>query len=437
MGQRPVDAAADPSGIADDPRPRGSRRSLLFLHETRGLVDRSDARLLAFALTVLYALASMVVGGMLVFENLAPGYTVEIVWGNGLGTDLWSYPTVIVFESWGFVLLPFFATVAMVLVSVGVGLGMTVAALLVAELVRTRRSSSGRPATVGSAAGLTPAMIALVTLGACCSTTAAATAGVGLVAHASGSTPDNLLVNNWYLGVFQIAVVWVALIAQELVLRVYGGLAKEQGDGAQGHSVETPARGARLVAGMSLRVALLVGGITWSLAMLVEWMTVSPLDASAAVWARWLLEHLIPGGLAVAASLFPEAVLRSLTSGAALARRAAIRAVLAVAGVLLVFGAPPPLSAWGLEGFGNELLGVLGGPLALGAVYPVFPPGPDLFFRWAVQYLLVGGFALVAALAPNLALGPLRSTVARPRVVDGKPMHGPAGAAAPVPAPEP
>ena len=86
MGQRPVDAAADPSGIADDPRPRGSRRSLLFLHETRGLVDRSDARLLAFALTVLYALASMVVGGMLVLENLATGDTVDNVCGKGLGS---------------------------------------------------------------------------------------------------------------------------------------------------------------------------------------------------------------------------------------------------------------------------------------------------------------------------------------------------------------
>ncbi len=58
-------------------------------------------------------------------------------------------------------------------------------------------------------------MIALVTLGACCSTTAAATAGLGVIAQASGTSIDELLANNWYIGVFQILVLWIALIAQE------------------------------------------------------------------------------------------------------------------------------------------------------------------------------------------------------------------------------
>ena len=134
----------------------------------------------------------MLLGGMIVLARFSGGYSVLLLWGNALGLQSWNYPGLLIEAPWGFVVLPFFATLSMILVSVGVGLGMAVALLLGAQLLREHRATAGRPTTTGAIAGLTPAMIALVTLGACCSTTAAATAGVGLVAQSSGSSISNL-----------------------------------------------------------------------------------------------------------------------------------------------------------------------------------------------------------------------------------------------------
>ena len=347
----------------------GTPLSLLTLAETRRYIRRSHAIMMTVTFVLLYALGSMVIGGMLILANLTGGTVVQIVWGNGLGTDFWNYPGLLIIAPWGIVDLPMFATVSMVFVSIGVGMGMSVAVLLGVAMVRSRRASLGRPASVGSIAGLTPAMIALVTLGACCSTTAAATAGVGIVAHASGTTTTNLLVNTWYLGVFQMAVMYVALFAQELVLRVYGGILGLSGRDASRIYVAPPVD-RRYVAGILLRVALMVGGITWSLAMLVDWTTTGPFSASAALWTRWILEHQVPAFLAILVALFPNgtfAVLRDLARYPGLA----VRALLVAGGLLLLVGAPPPLAGWGLEGFGNELMGALGLPVAWGAVAPV------------------------------------------------------------------
>ena len=387
----------------------GTPLSLLSLAETRRYIRRSHAIMMTVTFVILYALGSMVIGGMLILANLTGGTVVQIVWGNGLGTDFWNYPGLLIIAPWGIVDLPMFATVSMVFVSIGVGIGMSVAVLLGIAMVRSRRASLGRPASVGSIAGLTPAMIALVTLGACCSTTAAATAGVGIVAHASGTTSTNLLVNTWYLGVFQMAVMYVALFAQELVLRVYGGILGLSGRDASRIYVAPPVD-RRYVVGILLRVALMVGGITWSLAMLVDWTTTGPLSAPAALWTRWILEHQVPAFLAIVVALFPNgtfAVLRDLARYPGLA----VRALLVAGGLLLLVGAPPPLAGWGLEGFGNELMGALGLPVAWGAVAPVYPLGWTLAVRWGLQYVLLGAFAISVGIAPSLALRPLRWTV--------------------------
>jgi hypothetical protein len=361
--------------------------------------------------TILYALGAMSLGGMLVLFNQGGGYTVQVLWGNALGQSPWVYPGILVTAPWGFLELPFFGTLAMVVVSIGVGIGMAVAVLLGIALIRNRRAA-GRAASVGTAAGLTPAMIALVTLGACCSTTAAATAGVGLVAQVSGSTPDNLLLNNWFLGVFQMAIVWVALVAQELVLRVYGGLFGRSSAPVPATS-NAPRITRRYVAGGLLRVALLVGGVTWSLAMLVEWTTTGPLTAPAALWFRWIAEYQLPALLAIFAALFPVGTIDAFAVAGSAVGRNLLRVGLLLGGVTLVFGAPPPLSGWGVEGLGNELLAVLGFSASAGAVTPVFPLGADLAFRWGLQYLLLGGFALAVALVPMRALEPLRWTTPR------------------------
>jgi hypothetical protein len=413
--------------VSDEPG-TGSSLSLLSLREIRRYIRASHAVMMTVTFVVLYALASMVMGGMLVLFHQGGGTTIGILWGSPLGQSPWLYPGLIVSAPWGVLILPFFGTLSMIIVSVGVGIGMAVAVLLVIALVRNR-GASGRATSVGSAAGLTPTMLALVTLGACCSTTAAATAGVGLVASVTGSTTDNLVLNNWYLGVFQIVIVWVALVAQEMVLRVYGGILGLSTGGSRTTYVAPPLS-RRFLAGTLLRIALIVGGVTWSLTMLVEWTSVDPWSAPAALWFRWILEKQFPALLAILAALFPAGTLEVLTTAATRAGRGLVRGTLLVAGVLLVAGAPPPLAGWGIEGFGNEVLGVLGLPASTGAVVPVFSPGADLAFRWGLQYLLLGGFAIAVALVPIRAFTPLRWTQGRTLLVprDLPPSGAPADA---------
>jgi hypothetical protein len=418
-----------------DRAPFDSALSLLTLRSIRQYIRRSHAVMMTVFFAVLYALGSMALGGMLILAHVGGGYTVLVLWGSTTGFQAWNYPGLLILAPWGVVTLPFFATLSMVLVSVGVGIGMAVAVLLAVTLVRRRTTSVGRPAAVGSVAGLTPAMIALVTLGACCSTSLAASAGVGIVAQVSGSTTDNLLVNNWYLGVFQVVVVWVALVAQELLLRVYGGLLGLSADPAGTEPAYQPPKvSRRFLAGSALRVGLLVGGLTWSIAMLVDWTSVAPFGASAALWFRWLAQHQLLALLAIVAALFPRGLsaLFSRWAGTALGRVA--RGVLLVVAVSLAVGVPPPIAGWGVTGFGNELMGLLAVPAGWGAVAPVFPPGLDLYFRWGVQYLLLGGFATALALGPSKALAPIEWTVGQPardRLGGSDPLGSPTPSAIP------
>ena len=374
---------------------------LLTLRSVRGYLRRTHAVGLAVFIGVAYALGAMLVGGMLVLARYPGGYSVDFLWGNGLGLQPWNYPLVLVEAPWGFVVLPFFATVSMAAVSIGVGLGMAVAIVLSAQLVRRRRDSTRGPATTGAVAGLTPAMITLVTLGACCSTTAAATAGVGLVAQASGSSTSNLLLNNWFLGVFQMAVVYVALIAQELLLRMYGRLFATN-DPAFATATGPPTRFDRYAfAAGALRVALLAAGITWVLTVLADWTTVNPGTASVGLWFNWLLEHWLVGGMAVMVALSPRSVLAGVRALASTTHGYLARGLLAAGAWMLGGWVPPPFSAMGVDGFGNEALGLVGASPSLGAVAPVFSPGVGLAFQWAFQYLLLAVFAGALAFYPH------------------------------------
>lgn len=399
------------SSVSETPPPR-SFAELLTLHDVRGYLRRSHGVALAMFIAVAYALGSMLLGGMLVLAHYDGGYSVLLIWGNALGLQNWNYPGLLIEAPWGFVELPFFATFSMVLVSIGVGIGMAVAVLLGAHLIRDRRAAAGRPTATGTIAGLTPAMIALVTLGACCSTTAAATAGIGLVAQSSGSTTSNLILNNWYLGVFQIVVVYIALIAQELLLRVYGNLFAGT-DPAFARSEPPPRRlDRRTVAVGAARAALLAGGITWVLAVLAAWTTTSPATASAGLWFNWAVEHWLLGGVAVVTALAPRTVRRWILGSISSVPGLAFRAALATGAWTLGAWVPPPLSALGVEGFGNELLGALGLPASVGAVSPVFPWGIALLLRWGFQYLLLAAFAGGVALAPSATLSWLSETEA-------------------------
>jgi hypothetical protein len=397
---------------------------LLTLREIRSFVRRSSARGGVAFFGLLYVLVSVFLGGMVVLGNIRGGYTVATVWGGARGIGAWNYPGLLVVAPWGVVSLPFFATFAMIVVAVGVGYGMTVAFLLAVRLLRPRASPAGQSAA-GTLAGLTPAMISLVTLGACCSTTAAATAGVGLVAQASGTSVENLLANNWYLGVFQIVIVWVALLAQEMLLVVYAGLF---GPAALGGSAtpraHLPGVSARRVTASVFRGALLGAGVVWCLTVLAEWTTVSPGSAGPGLWFQWVLQHELVGGVAVAVALFPEAALRGLRRAREGPARLGL-ALLVLAGASVVLWLPPPLPAWGLDALGNQLLGAFGAPASWGAIAPGAVGGLALYLRWGFEYLLLPGFLLAAGLAPDRALGWLTDAPASP--TRGEPVpHRPA-----------
>ena len=210
-------------------------------------------------------------------------------------------------------------------------------------------------------------MIALVTLGACCSTTAAATAGVGLVAQASGSSLNNLLLNNWYLDLFQVVVVFVALLAQEMVLRVYGGLFGLETTGGSPHSTaaEPPRVTAWSIGGGALRIALLLAGVTWSLAMFAEWTTVSPLTASATLWFQWVFQHQLIAVIAVLLALFPSAVARGIARPNPGRLTTVLRVSLLVAGLSLATWVPAAVAARGV-GFRQRAFWGLGPPVLVG-----------------------------------------------------------------------
>lgn len=383
--------------------------ALLSLRHSRALVGRPRFLVLAVFIAVGYALIAMVVGGMLsLFWPPAHLSSFWVILTSG--TPSWDYPGLLAVNPYFVLSLPFLPSVFMLGTSVGVGLGMTVAVILSVSLLRRRKTASARPAAVGTAAGLTPAMIALVTLGACCSTTAAATAGIGITAQATGTSAGALLLNNWYLGVFQLVILYVALLAQEQLLTIYGSLVGAGGVTAS-TSLAAPPLDRRFVAGATLRVVLLAAGVTWSLAMIAEWLTISPASASAGTWAGWILQHQLIGFAAILAAMAPRSVYRAFVRRVPTAPGWVLRGLLVAAGVSLLFGVPPPLSATGWHGLGNELLGAVGVSSTWGAVAPGLPVGIALGVRWAVQYALLGGFAIVLGLRPQLALRPILWTV--------------------------
>jgi len=386
----------------------------VYLTEIRRFLRLSRALPVAAFFAVVYALGSMLGGGMLSLYPLSGGTTVEILTGSGTGYGWWNYPGLLVVAPWGVLSLPFFATIAMVTVAVGVGLGMAVAAALIVRLVRPSPEEVARSKAVGVATGLTPAMIALVTLGSCCTTTAAATGGIGLLAGASGTSTANLLLNNWYLGVAQIAVVWVALLGQELLLTVYGGLLGLRGSGGKAASrYAAPPLDRRWVVGASLRTVLAVGGLLWSLTMLAEWTTRDPLASGAGWWFRWLAQEQLPAALALGAAFFPEPFLRLarwLRSG--WGRLGGI--VVGAAALSLLVWLPPALIAAGLDSLPNEILGVLGAPASWGAFAPGPVGGAALLARWGIEYVAPAGFVVASLLAPERVFAPILATLARP-----------------------
>jgi len=259
---------------------------------------------------------------------------------------------------------------------------------------------------LGTAAGLTPALIALVTLGACCSTAAAATAGMSLVAQSSGASPAEALANAWYLGVFQLAVVYVALLAQEQLLTIYRFALDPF------PSVEPSIRSERSEASRigrdsvlrgTFRVILVAAGLTWSLSVLTLGFTTPWSRTALPVEIGGMLQRSIPGVLAVVAGLFPEQLVRLGSRSRWGAASVGLRGLFVVTGASLVAWIPPPWSGPGFCGLTNELLGFGGFAPAWGAVTPPAIGLAALCLRWSFQFLLLGSFAVAVGVSPRSA----------------------------------
>lgn len=400
------------SEIAMGAPPGTTAGAVLTFRATRAIFVRPWVIALFFLIAGLYAFSSMLLGGMLFFGRTgAQSTTVWLITG---GIPWWNYPALLVVAPGGSLALPFFPTVAMVFVSIGVGIGMTVAVVIAAQLIRLRKAAAGRPLAAGSIAGFTPAVLALVTMGACCTTTAASAAGLGVVAQSTGTTINTLLANNWYLGIFQMLVVFVALLAQEAILAAYApflGLSTRPLVGPAAALEPPPLRWGDLASAV-LRAALITAAAGWSLWAITGLFSSGNGLTDAAAWFGFLVEHLLLTGIVIVVALYPESFRSWLLGAGSPARGARLfRGLSAFLGLLVLTWVPPLWAGPQLAGLANELLGLLGAPASWGAVTPAFfgPISRALWF--ALGFGMLGGFLVAMAFRSRLVFSWLAPTV--------------------------
>jgi hypothetical protein len=378
--------------------------AVLSARATRSAFGRPWVIALFFLIAGTYAVASMLLGGMLVVART--GASSLTVWVITAGNPWWNYPALLVVFPGATFALPFFPTLSMIVVSIGVGIGMSVAAVIAVRLIVLRRASVGRPLAAGSIAGLTPALLALVTMGACCTTTAASAAGLGVVAQTTGTSVDTLLANNWYLGVFQMLVVGVALLAQEAILAAYGPMLGLSGAPLSGLSRDAdppPLRGRDLVA-TGARVVLVAAAALWSLEAFAALFSPSGSLTTPAAWFGFLVEHQLVAGVVLAVALFPRSFRESLGASVPHPSTSALRGGLLLTGLIVLTWIPPFWASSQTAGLLNELLGVAGAPASWGAVAPPFSGTIALVLRFSLGFALLGLFSLALALWPRATL---------------------------------
>ena len=385
-GRRP-----DPSGLDDDREGRAVRTDLfglLTLAATRRLLA-GRRRIWVGAFAFLFGVAALLSGGMLDLFPTQGGYIIEVIaWGAP--QDWWYYPELLAVQPWGILQLPFFATVAMTLVALGAGTGAASALVVARDVMRARRVRPARLGPSGVACGSAPGVASLATVGACCCTGCTSSAGIIAVAAASGSTAGGLLGLEWYLPALQLLLVYALLLVQERYLRR--------------PPVPSPAASGRVrpsqVASAIARGALLLGGLTWGMAMWIEWTSTDPFHASAAIWYHWLVEHGVLSALAIALALFPRELEEFATRAAGSLVGMGLRTAALVGGITWGIGVPPALVGVGLGGTVNELLGSAGVSATGGGTGSAADLGLALAFHWGVQHLLLGGVAVAFAIRP-------------------------------------
>lgn len=387
----------------------GSLRDLIFLRRTRALVGGRQGLALVAGVGAIYALVALLVGGMLQFVPTgARGTSVQVL--SYASTQWWNFPALLVVTPSAVLELPYFATLTMVVAAAGVGLGMGAGLVLAYRVFRRPGRAPAGAGAAGTVAGLTPALLALLTLGACCSTSAAAVAGVTAIAQSTGTSPNTLFVQTWFLNVFQLVILGVALLAQERLVTLYGALVgielRPAPAGAEATRSSTGTLRVRLPV-VALRVVLVAAGTLWALAGLIE-LTAPPGDGpTTALVAVVLLQHPLLGGIAIGAGLAPASLLALTRPRDLYGLPGVFRLLLILIGLSVAVGVPPPLVGWGASGLGNEILGARGvSPAGGGTPIPAGDPA-TLAIAYAVLFAGIGLFAVAVALDPRRWIGRL------------------------------
>ncbi|MCI4330751.1 MAG: hypothetical protein L3K19_02745 [Thermoplasmata archaeon] len=370
--------------------------SLGTLRETRAILRSTRAWVLIVPLAGAYLFISMLIGGMLTLAPTNLPFFWEVLTPGPGALSWWNYPALVVVGQWGVLDLPFLPTITMAIVSTAVGIATAATLVLVFGnsrafqwLFARRRGTMSMGVGPAAAAGAAPAITGIATLGACCCTSCASVAGISVVAATSGSSLTQLLENSWYLSVFQLVVVGAALIIQERAIRL-----------ARTACPVPPPRDRRYYASSLIRLGLLIAGVTWSLAMLVEWITLPPSEAPPAIWYHWTFEHQLLAGLAIGAAMLPREFVDVVIARSRTITIRTLRGLALLAGITWGIWVPPYLTDLGLGGFLNELLGYLGYPASVGAIPPDSPLGAALYFHWSMQHLLLASFAIAFAVSP-------------------------------------
>lgn len=205
---------------------RSLARSVLSLARIRSFVRGRAARSIAVAIAAAYAFGALLEGAMLQFVPTgASGVSLQLLENPG-SHEWWNFPALFVVAPGGVLVLPWFATITMILVSMGVGWGMAAGLLFTFRVVRAWRRQRSKAEIAGTLASLSPALVAGATLGACCSTTAAALGGLEALATVTGVSASTLTVDTWYLNLLQMVVLGLALLGQETLLMVFERLTR-------------------------------------------------------------------------------------------------------------------------------------------------------------------------------------------------------------------
>lgn len=360
---------------------------LADLSRLRALVRTPMYRRIWALSTFAYVVVSMFIGQMVEIFPQSTGLdnepvTVSVFTSVSQVANVYELPAVLIVGPHFVVQFSLWPTLAMV--AIGIGIGLSVAAST-AMLVTQRRARSGTASTA-----VAPLVTGWALLGACCCTTCATqVAAVGVLGATEGASTASLIVSAWPLAFVQLLVLGLTLLYMEYRIRTpLRGV------------VEMPVPRSRSIPAFVVRLALLLGGITWMFAFVLEFSETPAAQIDAPLVYHWVFEHLLLGGFATMCGLAPE-IVRSVASRH-LRWRTPMRAGLLIAGISWGIYVPPALTSIGLGGFLNELFGYLGYPASWGAIPPDSPLGAALLFHWAFQHLVLSAWAIGIAVRPSI-----------------------------------